>query len=157
MNERSNPAYKWVALAIVIFGFIAFIYGLYILITHGSFGLYFLLFGLAAIFLFSGANVLPTAKNNKRYIEKQLENSIKAMESYIKAYPGFPVPAYYAHPVVLKRMEEIIKSKRANNVSQALNLLKKDLKSLNSSVVVEQEEYDEIMAIKPMFLVMDYQ
>lgn len=157
VNERSNPAYKWVALAIVIFGFIAFIYGLYILITHGSFGLYFLLFGLAAIFLFSGANVLPTAKNNKRYIEKQLENSIKAMESYIKAYPGFPVPAYYAHPVVLKRMEEIIKSKRANNVSQALNLLKKDLKSLNSSVVVEQEEYDEIMAIKPMFLVMDYQ
>ena len=33
---------------------------------------------------------------------------------------------------------------------------KKDLKALNSDVVVEQEEYDEIMAIKPMFLVMDY-
>lgn len=157
VNERSNPAYKWVALAIVIFGFAAFIYGVYTLVSHGSFGLYFLLFGLAAIFLFSGANVLPTAKNNKRHIEKQLEASIKAMEDYTKAYPDFPLPAYYAHPVVLKRMEEIIKSKRANDLSLALKLLKKDLKSLNSSVVVEQEEYDEIMAIKPMFLVMDYQ
>lgn len=35
-------------------------------------------------------------------------------------------------------------------------VLKEDLKALNSSVVVEQEEYDEIVAIKPMFLVMDY-
>ncbi len=157
VNERSNPAYKWVALAIVIFGIVALAYGIYALISHASFGLYFLLFGLAAIFLFSGANVLPTAKNNKSYIEKQLDASIKAMASYIEAYPDFPVPAYYAHPVVLKRMQEIIKSNRANNVSQALNLLKKDLKALNSSVVVEQEEYDEIMAIKPMFLVMDYQ
>ncbi len=157
VNERSNPAYKWVALAIVLFGAAAFIYGVYTILIHGGFGLYFLLFGLAAIFLFSGANVLPTAKNNKRYIEKQLETSIKSMEDYIKTYPDFPVPAYYAHPVVLKRMEEIIKSNRANTVSQALAILKKDLKSLNSSVVVEQEEYDEIMAIKPMFLVMDYQ
>lgn len=27
---------------------------------------------------------------------------------------------------------------------------------LNSNVTVEKEEYDEIVAIKPMFLVMDY-
>ncbi len=32
----------------------------------------------------------------------------------------------------------------------------KSLKALNSSVVVEKEEYDEVVAIKPMFLVMDY-
>ena len=41
-------------------------------------------------------------------------------------------------------------------MSEALEVLKNDLKALNSSVVVEQEEYDEIVAIKPMFLVMDY-
>ena len=34
--------------------------------------------------------------------------------------------------------------------------MKEDLKALNSSVTVEQDEYEEIMAIKPMFLVMDY-
>ncbi len=154
--DRSNPAYKWVALAITIIGLGAFFYGVYSVITHAGFGIYFLLFGLAAIFLFSGASVLPTSKNNKHYIEKQLVRSIDDMQRYIKTYPDFPVPAHYAHPVVLKRMQDILKDKRAETMSEALEVLKNDLKALNSSVVVEQEEYDEIVAIKPMFLVMDY-
>lgn len=154
--DRSNPAYKWVALAITIIGLGAFLYGVYSVITHAGFGIYFLLFGLAAIFLFSGASVLPTSKNNKHYIEKQLVRSIDDMQRYLKTYPDFPVPAHYAHPVVLKRMQDIIKDKRAETMSEALEVLKNDLKALNSSVVVEQEEYDEIVAIKPMFLVMDY-
>ena len=154
--DRSNPAYKWVALAITIIGLAAFFYGVYSVITHAGFGIYFLLFGLAAIFLFSGASVLPTSKNNKHYIEKQLVRSIDDMQRYIKTYRDFPVPAHYAHPVVLKRMQDILKDKRAETMSEALEVLKNDLKALNSSVVVEQEEYDEIVAIKPMFLVMDY-
>lgn len=154
--DRSNPAYKWVALAITIIGLAAFFYGVYSVITHAGFGIYFLLFGLAAIFLFSGASVLPTSKNNKHYIEKQLVKSIDDMQRYIKTYPDFPVPAHYAHPIVLKRMQDILKDKRAETMSEALEVLKNDLKALNSSVVVEQEEYDEIVAIKPMFLVMDY-
>lgn len=154
--DRSNPAYKWVALAITIIGLGAFFYGVYSVITHAGFGIYFLLFGLAAIFLFSGASVLPTSKNNKHYIEKQLVRSIDDMQRYIKTYPDFPVPAHYAHPVILKRMQDILKDKRAETMSEALEVLKNDLKALNSSVVVEQEEYDEIVAIKPMFLVMDY-
>ena len=66
------------------------------------------------------------------------------------------MPAYYAHPIVLKRMQEILKDGRAQTIPEALQILKQDLKALNSDVVVEQEEYDEIVAIKPMFLVMDY-
>ena len=93
---------KWVALAIVLMGGAAFVYGIYALTTHAGFGMYFLLFGLAAIFLFAGANVLPTSKNNKNYIEKRLTESISQMEEYIRVYPDFPVPAYYAHPIVLK-------------------------------------------------------
>lgn len=154
--DRSNPAYKWVALAIVLMGGAAFVYGIYALTTHAGFGMYFLLFGLAAIFLFAGANVLPTSKNNKNYIEKRLTESISQMEEYIRVYPDFPVPAHYAHPIVLKRMQEIMKEGRARNIPEALQVLKKDLKVLNSSVVVEKEEYDEVVAIKPMFLVMDY-
>ena len=42
-------------------------------------------------------------------------------------------------------------------IQKALEVLKSDLKALNSSVAVEQEEYDEVMAIKPMFLIRDYQ
>lgn len=154
--DRSNPAYKWVALAIVIMGAGSFGYGIYALKTRAGFGMYFLLFGLAAIFLFAGANVLPTSKNNRKYIEGQLMQSIQQMENYIRDYPDFPVPAHYAHPIVLKRMKEILKEGRARNIPEALQILKKDLKSLNSSVVVEKEEYDEVVAIKPMFLVMDY-
>lgn len=78
------------------------------------------------------------------------------MEHYIQTYPEFPVPACYAHPIVLKRMTEILKEGRAENLEGALQMLKSDLKALNSSVVVEQEEYEEVVAIKPMFLVMDY-
>ena len=154
--DRSNPAYKWVALAIVVMGVGAFAYGIYALVTHAGFGMYFLLFGLAAVFLFAGANVLPTSKNNRRYIEEQLAKSIRQMQEYIREYPDFPVPAHYAHPIVLKRMQDILKEGRAKTIPEALKVLKKDLKALNSDVVVEQEEYDEIMAIKPMFLVMDY-
>ena len=106
--------------------------------------------------LIAGANVFPTSKNNKNYIEKQLTESISQMEEYIRVYPDFPVPAHYAHPIVLKRMQEIMKEGRARNIPEALQVLKKDLKALNSSVVVEKEEYDEVVAIKPMFLVMDY-
>ena len=155
--DRSNPAYKWVALAITLLGTAAFVYGIYSFITKAGFGIYFLLFGLAAIFLFSGANVLPTARNNRRAIEKSLTESVNAMEAYIRKRPDFPVPAYYAHPVVLTRMADIIREGRAETIPNALQVLKEDLKALNSSVMVEQEEYDEVVAIKPMFLVMDYQ
>lgn len=154
--DRSNPAYKWVALAITVMGVGAFAYGIYSLISHAGIGIYFLLFGLAAIFLFSGASVLPTSRNNRKYIEQRLKDSVSAMDHYIRTYPDFPVPACYAHPVVLSRMTEILKEGRAENLEDALQVLKNDLKALNSSVVVEQEEYDEVVAIKPMFLVMDY-
>ena len=155
--DRSNPAYKWVALSITLLGAAALIYGIFALITHAGFAVYFLLFGLAAIFLFSSANVLPTAKNNKKYIESHLMSAVEDMEEYIHNYPDFPIPAWYAHPVVLKRMIDIIEEGRAVKADEALEVLKSDLKALNSSVAVEQEEYDEIMAIKPMFLVREYQ
>lgn len=155
--DRSNPAYKWVALCITLLGAGSLIYGIYSLVTHAGFAMYFLLFGLAAIFLFSSANVLPTSRNNKKYIEDNLEKAVNDMEAYIQNYPDFPLPAWYAHPVVLKRMIDIMEEGKAETIQKALEVLKSDLKALNSSVAVEQEEYDEVMAIKPMFLIRDYQ
>lgn len=154
--DRSNPSYKWVALFITVIGVAVTAYGVYAILTHKGYAIYFLLFGLAAIFLFSGARVLPTAKNNRKYVENRLEEAIRAMEDYIGDYPDFPVPAYYAHPGVLNWMMDILIEGRAENLDEALEILKSDLKALNASVSVEQEEFDEIMAIKPMFLVMDY-
>ena len=155
--DRSNPAYKWVALSITLLGAAALLYGIYALITHAGFAMYFLLFGLASIFFFSSANVLPTARNNKKYIETHLEQAVDEMQQYIRQYPDFPVPAWYAHPVVLKRMIDIMQEGRSTTIEKALEVLKSDLKALNSSVAVEQEEYDEVMAIKPMFLIRKYQ
>lgn len=154
--ERSNPAYKWVALFIMLMGAVSMIYGIYALMTRAGFAMYFLLFGLAAIFLFSSANVLPTARSNKRSIEERLQNAIEGMQAYVSKYPNFPIPAHYAHPIVLRRMIAVLAEARAQTIPEALEMVKNDLKALNSSVAVEQEEYEEVVAVKPMFLVMDY-
>lgn len=154
-NDQTNPAYKWVALAIVIAGALTLAYGLYTLFSKDSSGIYWTLIGLAAVFFFSGTNVLPTAKNNRRVIDREWEDAKAAMDQYL-AGSNFPVPSQYAHPVVLDRMIRILREGRAQTAQEALDVLKKDLKALNSSVQVEQEEYDEIIQIKPIFLLCDY-
>ena len=154
IEDRSNHAYRWVAMAIMLAGFVALIYGIRSLVQKDSSGLYFLLLGLAAIFLFSGLHVFPTARNNRKAIEKDWRDSIAAME---RALPiGFPVPACYAHPIVLDRMIRVIREGRAQTAPEALAQVKEDLKALTADVQVEQEEHDEVVAIKPMFLLQDY-
>lgn len=155
VNDRSNPAYRWVALTIIVAGIAAVVYGITALIRGEDVGVYFALFGLAAIFFFSGAHVLPTAKNNKKAIAQEWERSISDVAALLPE--DFPVPARYAHPVVLQRMIRVLREGRAQSVGEALNVMKKDLKALNASVQVEQEEYDEVVAIKPMFLLWDYE
>ena len=51
---QSKPVYRYVALAIFVMGIVSAAYGLYAVTTHtGGYGIYFALFGFAAIFLFS--------------------------------------------------------------------------------------------------------
>lgn len=157
---QSKPVYRYVALAIFIFGIAAAAYGLYSVFSHtGSYGIYFALFGFAAIFLFSSYNMLPTARNNHSSIMKRAEKAETAMAEYVKHYPNgaFPVPSYYAHPIVLKQMMDAVEEGRAVTVPEALNAVEARLKSLNADVQVEQEEYDEVVVIKAMFLNHDYQ
>ena len=157
---QSKPVYRYVALAIFIMGFVAAAYGLYSITTHtGSYGIYFTLFGIAAIFLFSSYNMLPTARNNHNAIMKRAEKAEAAMAEYVKHYPNgaFPVPSWYAHPIVLKQMMDAIEEGRAVTVPEALTAVENRLKSLNADVQVEQEEYDEVVVIKAMFLNHDYQ
>ena len=154
-NDQANPAYKWVALAIVLAGALCAAYGVYTLVTHDTTGIYWTLLGLAAVFFFSGAHVLPTARNNRRAIDREWEQAREDMKTAVG--PDFPVPPQYAHPVVLQRMIRIIREGRAQTVPEAFELMKKDLKALNSSVQVEQEEYDEVVLIKPIFLLCNYE
>ena len=82
----------------------------------------------------------------------------EAQENLAHVLPDdFPLPARYAHPVVLTRMIRILREGRAQSADEALEVLKSDLKALNADVQVSQEEYDEVVAIKSMFLLSDYQ
>ena len=150
--QCTSPSYRWAAMAITILGLVALIYGIFSFVHHGTFAIYFTLFGLAAIFTFAGFSVLPTAKNNKKAVLQNEEQSQQHMKTYLSQYPDFPVPVRYAHPIVLKRMQRAITQGRAQTKEQALEIVKQDLKALNSDVQVSQEEHDEVVAIKPMFL-----
>ena len=157
---KSKPVYKYVALIISLFGVVAAAYGIHCLLSHtGNYGIYFALFGFAAIFLFSSYNMMPTARNNRNAIMKRAERAEAAMAEYIKGYPGsnFPVPSTYAHPVVLKQMRDAVEEGRAVTAAEALDAVKRRLQEVNADVQVEQEEYDEIVQIKAMFLNHDYQ
>ena len=138
-------------------GFIAVAAGIYSFTVHNGLAVYFALFGFAAIFTFAGFSVLPTARNNKKSIMRYDDDSRMRMEEYIRDYPDFPVPARYAHPVVLKRMQRAMMQGRASEADQALEVVKDDLRALNSDVQVSQKEYDEVVAIKAMFLNAGYQ
>ena len=155
-----TPWGDYVALAIFVLGVAAAAYGLYSVFSHtGSYGVYFALFGFAAIFLFSSYNMLPTAHNNNNAIMKRADKAEAAMAEYVKHYPhgAFPVKSWYAHPIVLKRMMDAIEEGNAVTVPEALDAVKARLKSLNADVQVEQEEYDEVVVIKALFLNHDYQ
>ena len=125
----------------------------------GSYGVYFALFGFAAIFLFSSYNMLPTAHNNNNAIMKRAEKAEAAMAEYVKHYPhgAFPVKSWYAHPIVLKQMMDAVEEGRAVTVPEALDAVKNRLKELNADVQVDQDEYDEVVVIKAMFLNHDYE
>ena len=157
---QSKPVYRYVALAIFVFGIVSAAYGLYAVTNHvGNYGIYFALFGFAAIFLLSSYNMLPTARNNNNAIMKRADKAEAAMAEYVKHYPNgaFPVPSCYAHPIVLKQMTDAIEEGRAVTVPEALDAVEKRLQALNADVQVEQEEYDEVVVIKAMFLNHDYQ
>ena len=145
-------------MAITALGLAALAYGLWSLVLgKGSFGIYFALFGLAAVFTFAGFSVLPTARNNRRSILRADEQARQAMEQALAGKGNFPVPARYAHPTVLRRMQRAVQDGRADTMDEALAVVKADLQALNANVQVDQEEYDEVVAIKALFLNANYQ
>ncbi len=135
------------ALAIVLAGLIAAVYGVIAWRRQEGFGMYFTLLGLAVVFLFSGTQVIPTMKNNKRAVTAAWEQAQKDMAGVLPEH--FPLPARYAHPVVLDRMIRVLREGRAQNAEEALAVVKADLKALNADVQVSQEEYDEVVPSSP--------
>ena len=156
-GERSAPHYKWVALALLAASILTLAWGAYIMMTASDNPLFILLLGMGLIFLFSALQVMPTAFRNKKELARQMADIQDQAQKLIDRYHGdFPVPARYAHPIVLRRMKRVVEAGRADTAEAALEEVKKDLKALNADVQVEEWEYDEVVAIKPMFLLEDY-
>ena len=156
MVQRTKPSYKWVALVVFVFAIIAAAFGVLRFLQGREDGVYTVLIGLAVIFLISASRVLPSASNNLRTVTKEYEEAVKALEAALPQ-EDFPVPARYAHPVVLTRMIRVIREGRTETAEGALQLVKEDLQALNAQVSVSKKEYDEVVEIKPMFLVASYQ
>ena len=158
VDQITNPAYKWAALAIFGMALAATAYGFASWMSgSGDSSLYVLLGGLAALFFFSSSRVLPTARMNRRAIAAALYKTRAEVADYVRAWPDFPLPVRYAHPVTVARMIRSVREGRAETVEEAFEDMKAVLRSLNSSVTVSQTEYDEVVTIKPIFLLENYQ
>ena len=132
--------------------------GLYLRMVKGnSMGIYLALFGGAFILSVAASQILPTPHRNRKTAQADWEEALRQMKGYIGKTDTFPVPPQYAHPVVLDRMIRVVREGRAADEEGALETVKKDLKALNASVTVSQQEYDEVVTIKPLFIVSGYQ
>lgn len=120
-------------------------------------GIYMVMFGAAFLMFSLAGNLIPIGRNSPRRVEQEWQDAVRESGEYIAQREHFPVPARYAHPVVLERMIRVLREGRAKDPDEALEVVKEDLKRLNRSVKVPQEEYDEVVAVKPMFLVSDYE
>ncbi len=155
--DKLKPGYLIAGTVLAVLSVLALLYGVYALVLHRTAATYFLLGGAALFFFTLSANMLPNKWNSKKQGQKNWDEALQNMREYTAGQPDFPVPAQYAHPIVLDRMIRVIREGKAKTVPQSYAVMKKDLKALNSSVKVSQQEHDEVVMIKPLFLVCDYQ
>ena len=137
-------------------GLLVTVYGLYALIFHKPHPFYFIAFGVAAFFFALASNTMPNKWNNKRVSDEEWAKTLEQMRVHLREKPDFALPAQYAHPTVMLRTIRVIKHGRAESIEDAFAIMKEDLRALNSSVTVSQKEHDEVVKIKPLFLVCDY-
>ena len=155
--DNIKPGYRIGGAVMGIVSVLTIVYGLYALYMHRTAATYFLLGGAALFFFALSSNMLPNKWNSKKRGQADWDAALRDMREYLAARPDFPVPAQYAHPVVLERMMRVVREGKAKSVAQAYTTMKKELKALNNTVKVSQQEYDEVVKIKPLFLVCEYQ
>jgi hypothetical protein len=102
------------------------------------------------------SGILPFGSASPKRAKEAWENAVQSAKVYISKQPDFFFPPQYAHPVVAERTIRLLEEGRARNEHEAWNMMKNDLKSLNSSVRVTQEEHDEVAMVKPLFLECGY-
>ncbi len=154
-----KPAYQWLAGAIILVGAILLIAGAYLFKKGGNsmLALVLVMLGVASMFVMANSKILPTPGRTRRSTQKKYDEAVEAMERHIGAFPNFPLPAYYAHPYALDRIIRSIRSEKASDFNSAMEILKNDLKAADNTVALSGREYEEVVMLKPLFLVKDYQ
>ncbi|MBR7073714.1 MAG: ATPase P [Oscillospiraceae bacterium] len=155
--DNIKPSYRIAGVVMAVVSVLAVIYGVYALYMRRTAATYFLLGGAALFFFALSANMLPNRWNSKKRGQEDWDTALNDMREYLSEKPDFPVPAQYAHPIVLERMIRTLREGKAKTTAQAYTTMKKELKALNNTVKVSQSEYDEVVKIKPLFLVCEYQ
>ncbi len=154
--DAINPTYRFAAVAIFLLAIAAAALGVYMWVNGRDHAELIAAFGFAAIFLVISSRVLPTGRNNKRYAQARWDKALGNMKALLEDESGIPLPPQYAHPVVLERMIRVIREGRAQSVEESYETMKTDLKALNADVTVTQKEYDEVVVVKPIFLLCGY-
>ncbi len=147
---------KLLAWAFFIGGIALAVIGLYMTVAKHPIGPYMIMFGAAFLMFAMASGILPFGSSNPNTVKANWETAVEKAKVYISEKPDFFFPAQYAHPIVAERTLRLIEDGRARNEHEAWNMMKNDLKALNSSVRVSQEEHDEVAAVKPLFLECNY-
>lgn len=153
MVQSTNPYYRY-------FAWLLFFGGLLCLLSAGVFykngdqSHAIVLFGFFLMLFLVGFRVRPTGRQNKEEVEREYEESIRKMRDSLPE--DFPLPAQYAHPLCLLWMKQNILEGKAETFLSSYELLKKELKELDSTKEVTQKVYDRLIVIKPMFLAHGY-
>ena len=152
--DRMPLPYKIFAAVLAACGVLSALFGLLGLVSgQNSFAVYFLLGGAAAFLMALSTRALPGQEGSRKKADLAYAEAVSNMQDYLKCRQGFSVPPEYAHPVVLTRMIRVIREGRASSKEASLRVVEEDLMKLNSSVTVSKSEYDEVVVIKPLFLV----
>ncbi len=149
----STRALAWLLL---IAGALLAVGGIWLFAAGNPAGPYMLLFGAAFLMFALASGILPFGSASPKAAKEAWDGAVENAKVYISEKPDFFFPAQYAHPVVAERTIRLIEDGRARNEHEAWNRMKDELKALNSSVRVSQEEHDEVAEIKPLFLECGY-
>lgn len=158
--DLMKPWVKYAAVGMLAGGLVLVLAGILMMRSAAvsrTIGIVTALIGVMLLFLAGNSKALPNKTNNRKRRDREYQEALAAMKNSLKHYRDFPIPYCYAHPYTFDRMIRILQEERAETVEDALAVLKADLKSMDSSVALSGDDYKQVVTIKPLFTVQDYQ
>lgn len=155
--DLMKPWVTYAAVGLLIAGAAAVLAGIVFMRSwNRSIGAVTALVGVMLAFLAVNSKGLPGKLTNRRLREKEYEAALEETKRSLQHVKDFPIPYCYVHPYTFDRLIRILQEQRAETTEDALRVLKEDLRSMDSSVVLQKEDYREVVTIKPLFTVQDY-